>query len=65
MISLSNIYVFMAQYFYMLNSNGVNEIQKYVRVDFQSREFDERSLSVVNIREEDNYKDESLEVERI
>lgn len=55
----------MAQYFYMLNSNGVNEIQKYVRVDFQSREFDERSLSVVNIREEDNYKDESLEVERI
>lgn len=64
-ITLSNLYVLMLQYFYMLNNRGVNELRRYVKLDSERRSFEEKSLNVVNVKEEDNFKDESLEVEKI
>jgi len=44
---------------------GLSDIKKYVKIDSGRAEYEEKDLNVISVRPDQNYSDDSLEVERI
>ena len=69
-ITLSNIYVLMLMYFFMLSDIGfqgsapvTQEIKKYVKIELGSSRFGETGLDVIKIDDKTNYDDIDLSVD--
>lgn len=60
MLTISNFYVMLLQFFFHVSKDGMEEIRKYVKVEARKVDYDERDLSVVNV-EVSNIRDDSLE----